>query len=323
MPIDFEPDMMESAVRDSLAGLCKRYCPESLARDETRDFPTIFWRALADYGLFSLATDEGAGGVVEIAAAGDVLGQALAPGPLAETLFAVQILPSTDLPDVLSGDRIVSLGTPPLMPWANAATIFLTSDGETVWRLAKVHKTIECVEMLGGGDWGRVELVPAQSLGSAHRATIIHDVFTAAYLAGAARKLVGGASEYVANRRQFGKTLSQFQAVSHPLAQCAIRLRAASALARIAAHEAQIGAPNAIVTAASARISAENAALESAYACHQAYGAMGITADGPVYFVSQRIRQWVNRQWDAGARARRLERAFLPGDLSEVQDTVR
>jgi alkylation response protein AidB-like acyl-CoA dehydrogenase len=319
MSIDFEPDEMESAVRESLTGLCRQFCPESLARDETRGFPVALWRALADYGLFSLALSDGAGGIVEIAAAGDVLGKALAPGPLAETFFAAQVLPAADLAEILSGERIVSLGTPPLMPWANAASVFLACDGENVWRLEKAHKTIEFVEMLGGGDWGHVELVRSQDIGRAERAIVVHDIFLAAYLAGAARKLVGGASEYVANRRQFGKTLSQFQAVSHPLAECAIRLRAASTLARIAAHQAQAGLPDAALTASCARASAENAALQSAYVCHQAYGAMGITADGPVYFVSRRLRQLASRRWSTSARPNDIERSYLPAGSSQLQ----
>lgn len=314
MTIDFEPDELESAVADSLAALCRQHCPESLARSDPRDFPRDLWAALAEFGLFTLGTPDGVGGMVELCAAGAALGAAVAPGPLAATAFAMQVLPAAERARVAEGQAIVSLCAPPLAPWPDLADIFLETDGETVWTLEKTG-TVEALESLGGEPWGRTEMKRAQELGPASQALAAQDIFLAGYLPAAARKLLHDASAYVSSRRQFGKTLSQFQGVSHPLAECAIRARAAATLARIAAHELEVGAPTAALKSASARLAAEQAAMQTVYACHQSYGAMGMTVDGPVYYISRRLRQLANQQQIGGqARLRAIESTYLEGE---------
>ena len=43
--------------------------------------------------------------------------------------------------------------------------------------------------------------------------------------------------------------------------------------------------------AAGAVISARRAALKSAFTCHQVFGGIGVTLEGPAYHYSRRIRQ--------------------------------
>lgn len=316
MTIDFEPDETESAVRDALAGLCRQHCPESLVRASGSDFPVELWAALADFGLFSLATSDGIGGAVELAAAGDVLGAMVAPGPLAAAIFAAAVLPEAERAAVIGGAEIPVICAPPLAPWPDVASIFLETDGDQAWRLQPSGEP-QRVETVGGEPWARLDLNRTADLGSAQAAGAVHDIFLGGYLCGAARKLLREASGYVANRRQFGKTLSQFQAVSHPLAEAAILVRAASTLARIAAHEFDLGQPSAGASAAIARLSAQNAALKAVYVAHQTYGAMGMTVEGPVYYVSRRLRQIVNQQTGNAPRLKAIERGYLGGDLPD------
>lgn len=318
MTIDFEPDETESAVLDALGGLCRQHCPDSLVRADDGAFPTGLWAALADFGLFTLGAADGLGGIVEIAAAGDVLGGCVAPGPLGATFFAAQLLSELERDLLVSGRAIASLVAPPLIPWPDAATLLIETDGERAWRAA-VDGPVERLETLGGEPWGRASIRRTGDFGAAGRAGAVHDVFMAAYLAAAARKLLRDASDYVSNRRQFGKTLSQFQAVSQPLAECAIRVRAASTLARIAGHELDENAADAVATAACARLSAEGAALKTVYVCHQSYGAMGMTVDGPVYYVSRRIRQLANLQKGLWPKLRTIEAGYADADLPELR----
>lgn len=318
MTIDFEPDETEASVADALEALCRQYCPEDVARAGGEQFPTALWAALAEFGLFTMATDDGAGGVVELQAAGRVLGAAVAPGPLAHTLFAMQVLPEADRAKVAAGEAIVALSDPPLAPWADTAQIFLGTDGATAWRYER-DGAVDLTPTLGGERWGRVSLRRAGDLGPAERASTVHDIFLASYLAAAARKLLHDASAYAGNRRQFGKTLSQFQGVTHPLAECAIRLRAASTLSRIAAFQADTDAPQARFTAACARMSAEAAALRTAYVCHQSYGAMGVTADGPVFYISRRIRQLASQNLGGAERLKAVEAAYRQPAAAPLQ----
>jgi alkylation response protein AidB-like acyl-CoA dehydrogenase len=310
MTIDFEPEETEEAVRDAMSGLCRQHCPEDLARAGGTEFPTALWAALANFGLFGLAASQDMGGAVALAAAAEVLGAAVAPGPLASAVFAAALLPEPERTAVVGGEQVAVICAPPLAPWPDKASILLETDGDRAWRL-EVAGDLRRVETLAGETWGRGELRRAADLGSAKSAAAAHDVFLAGYLAGAARKLLREASAYVSNRRQFGKTLSQFQAVSQPLAEAAIQLRAATTLTRIAAHEFDIGQPSAGMNAAIACRSAQNAALRSAYVAHQAYGAMGMTVEGPVYYVSRRIRQLVNEQTGKASRVLAIEAGYL------------
>jgi len=79
--------------------------------------------------------------------------------------------------------------------------------------------------------------------------------------------------------------------VALPLAQAQIQLDAAAALARVAAWEIDAACPTAAVRAAAARVSACRAGLLAAYTCHQTFGAMGAMLEGPVFYISRRLRQ--------------------------------
>ncbi len=129
----------------------------------------------------------------------------------------------------------------------------------------------------------------------AGRGFTISNISTAAYLASAAWRLLTDASAHAATRKQFGKTLGEFQAVAHPLADCAIGLTAAQALARAAASNFDSAGTGALheasCLAAGAVMSARRASLNAAYVCHQVFAGIGITLDGPAFHISRRIRQ--------------------------------
>jgi len=84
--------------------------------------------------------------------------------------------------------------------------------------------------------------------------------------------------------------------VAHPLADGWVQLAAAATLARAAAFRfdragAASPGPDAIAAVGAARLSAARAAATAAQVCHQVFGAIGITLEGPVFHVSRRIRQ--------------------------------
>jgi alkylation response protein AidB-like acyl-CoA dehydrogenase len=89
-------------------------------------------------------------------------------------------------------------------------------------------------------------------------------------------------------RTQFGRAIGEFQAVSHPLANASLRLRAAHALVLSGAGAHDSSSP---ALAAAARLSATRAVLDAAHTAHQTFGALGITIEGPVFALARRIRQ--------------------------------
>lgn len=175
--------------------------------------------------------------------------------------------------------------------------------------LARPRGAVEPLDTLGGEPWGRVDLERERELEGVGRGLDRARIVSAALLAGLGRRLVDDASEHARTRRQFGRTLGEFQAVAHPLAQRAIELDASAALARVAALHHDEGAPAAPALAAAARLAARGAALEAAATAHQVFGAVGVTVEGPAFFASRRVRQLASAPLgDAPARETVLAR---------------
>jgi alkylation response protein AidB-like acyl-CoA dehydrogenase len=98
-----------------------------------------------------------------------------------------------------------------------------------------------------------------------------------------------------------------------------MHLDAAAGLARSAAcvfdDDENAGAASVRPPAAAARMSASRAAVTAANTCHQLFGALGITMEGPVFHVTRRIRQLVSQPpREDSARAAVLELFAFEGE---------
>ena len=289
--LDLAFDDAQQAIADAVGQFCAERGTPAAVRAQDGRFPAELWRELAELGVLAQLTPEAEGGALELVAALEPLGRAAFPGPLAATFFATQVLPEAERREVAAGRAVVSLGTPPLLPWAPCAHVFLELDGATVHRAEPIGE-VAPVETLGGEPWGRVELRRVAELPGAARARRVFAVVSAAYLASAGLRLVEDTAEHARTRRQFGRAIGEFQAVSHPLADAWIALDGARGLARAAAwHLDQGGEAQAQRFAAAALVCARREAVSAAHRCHQLFGAIGITVDGPAWFASRRIRQ--------------------------------
>jgi alkylation response protein AidB-like acyl-CoA dehydrogenase len=293
--LDLAFDDAQQAIHDALSQFCRDRCGDAVVKAAAREFPLGLWQEMAGLGVLALATPQGDGGAGELVAAAEALGRAVFPGPLAASVLAAQLLPPREREAVVGGATLVALGRPPLLPFAPLAGIFVELEGERA-HLARPKGAVEPLETLGGEPWGRLALERIAPLGDARRALALHDVVLAAYLAAAGARLVDDAAEHARTRRQFGRAIGEFQAVAHPLADCWIQLASANGLARGAAFRFDRSKPGeacpaAITAASAARLSAARAALAAAHTCHQVFGAIGITLEGPAFHVSRRIRQ--------------------------------
>jgi alkylation response protein AidB-like acyl-CoA dehydrogenase len=290
--LDLNHDDGDRELALSVGRFCERHLAERRAAiDATgRPLPDI-WGGLAEIGVLGLATPEGGGGAASVVAAMEVLGGALAPGPLVATFVATQLVPPAERKAISNGEALVSFGSPPLLPWAAVADVFVELDGDHAW-LSRPRGAVEPVATIGGEPWGRARLERVDQLGPAGRALAFGDAALAAYLAGAGDRLLRIAADYAHDRVQFGRSIGEFQAIAHPLANCRMRLDAARVLARLAAHTLDGGdVEGARAAAATARLSAGAAALDTAFRAHQTLGAMGFTAEGPLADSAPRIRQ--------------------------------
>ena len=307
--IDLEYDADQSALADTVRRWCEHHAPDTVVRELDGQFPRPLWDGLAELGVLGLGTAEGGGGALEIAAAMEQLGAANVPGPLAATFIATHLLAPDERIAVASGELVVSVGSPPLMPWARAASVYIELDEEEAWR-AHAESKMEPVETLGGEPWGRVTLRRDERLDGVSRALAVGDIALGAYLGGAGGRLLHVATDYARDRVQFGRPIGDFQGVAHRLADVHLRLTAARHLVRLAAHALDSGSADAVTDAARARLSATRAGLDAAYAAHQTLGAMGFTVEGPVAGVARRIRH-VSLLPPGPARAREVVLARL------------
>ena len=322
MSVDLAWDDGQQAIVDALGQFCRDRCGDEVTRTQSDAFPTALWSELAGLGVLAIGTPEGDGGPCEIAAAMEALGRAVFPGPLVASFFATQILPPEERCAVADGQAVVSMGTPPLMPWAPHATLFIELARGRAWLArSRTERPIAVESTLGGEPWGQVSLERERELEGAARAHSIAQMALAAYLAAAGQRLVADAAEHARTRTQFGRAIGEFQAVAHPLADCHMRLSAAVTLARAAACELREGGDRTAALCAGARLSASAAALEAAHACHQVFGAIGITLEGPAFHVSRRIRQVASLPPGAApARGAVLDDVGLPADARPARE---
>ena len=296
MSLDLTFSDEQAGILDAIRKFTKERCPGETVRELAGKFPTELWAELAELGVLPIATEDGGGGALEVVAAMEALGAAVFPGPLAETFLATQILEGDELQEVGAGESIVSLSAAPrgdalsLVPWPEQAKVSLQIDGTNIYRCKTVGSP-EMVTSLGGDPYGRVKLERTGEVKNAARGLALFDIAVSAYMAAAGDDLVEVTAEHARTRKQFGRTLGEFQAVAHPLAESSIALSASRTLARAAACAFDEGRDDANGLAAGARLSARKSALFTVYASHQIFGAMGITLEGPVYHVSRRSRQ--------------------------------
>jgi alkylation response protein AidB-like acyl-CoA dehydrogenase len=310
LSLDYNED--QAAIHAAVDRFCVQQNVAQVARQSGQPFPHKLWRELAGLGVF-YPTAPGypdAGGALAVCAIAEALGRHVFPGPVTATYIAIQVVPPEAAQGLLDGRDLVSLSSTgsALLPFGPDANLFLASDGSYIAK-ARAPDDIEPVATLGGETWGRATLSADKTLPGAEHAFVIGNIATAAYLASAARQLLHDASAYAATRRQFGKTLGEFQAVSHPLADCAIGLTAAQTLARAAAanfDSIDAGVSQAAEVAAAALLSARRASLQTAFVCHQVFAGIGITLEGPAFHISRRIRQLASTPPVAGAREQEL-----------------
>ena len=273
----------------SVRGLCDRM---GTGQDFTEHdpLPEDFWTGLGDLGVLGLGTETVGGGTIEIVAAMEQLGASGAPGPLVGTFVAGVLLPADELDPVASGEVLVAVGRAGLFPWAPRAGLFIELDDDSAWLGVPVGD-IDPVDTTAGEPWGRLELSRDHPLGDPGPAIARGDAALAAYLVGAAQRLLEISVEYAKDRHQFGKPIGTFQAVAHPLADSSVALGAAQTLTRTAAFHLDQGDGAGLAASSLARLSATRAAQQTAYRAHQVFGAMGFTIEGPVAYLGHRIRQ--------------------------------
>ena len=313
-------------LRTILADTCTRLFTDRVTQDlleqaEKGTWPGDLWQAVEESGLSLPQIPEahgGAGGswedaqVVLFAA-----GRFAVPLPIGETMIAAWLLAEAGLDVPLGpltvapvhlGDRLALArvgdgwtlsGTATRVPWGGAAghvVVAVEGEGGPVVALVKQgHARVEgdvnlALEPRDTLVFDRAPVVAAGPARAGASPWSLGALIRSAQMAGGLEALLAKSVKYVTERRQFGRPLSQFQAVQQNLAVLAGHTAAAGMAAQKAFHAMPRG--DAGFEIAVAKIRTGEAAGIGAGIAHQAHGAIGFTYEHTLHFNTRRLWSW-------------------------------
>jgi acyl-CoA dehydrogenase len=213
-------------------------------------------------------------------------------------------------------------GTAALVPWAQvAAAVVLAVCAADALHVGIMHEPeIEAGHNLAGEPCGTIEFViSADQLIALPRPTAdelscrgawARCCQTTGALDAAAELTVAHTRE----RSQFGRPLSAFQAVQHALATMAgdiERARAVTTLAVAAADEYGFAAPQTRHAVTVAKVVLGQVVDPVTTIAHQLHGAIGVTAEHPLWLATLRAQAWIDEFGSTTEHAHRLGAAGI------------
>jgi len=320
--------------------------PEIIAASENGQFPEALWAAVEEAGLPRAAVPEAQGGAG--AALGDALavlalaGRFAAPIPLAETVLSGWMLSGAGLsvPEgplsvapVGKGEVVtiraeagghVLAGAASPVSWAGRAkaVAVLAADGAGGHWVACVTPgdlRKDCAANLAGEPRERVvldgvrlgagDVAAAPAWISPESLRLLGALARSLQMAGALERTFEHTVRYTSERVQFGRALSQFQAVQQQIALMGGDVAAARVAADAALDAVDAVGPQNLWAArreiASAKVRAGLAIPAVVPPAHQLHGAMGFTQEYPLHHATRRLWAWRDEfgaedEWSAG-----------------------
>ncbi len=304
---------MRTLILDTAERIFRDICDQALVdKAEKGEWPAGLWQTLEESGLTQASVPEergGAGGTI-----GDGLyflkasGRYAAPLPLAETLIAGVLLAEAGA-DVPAGPLAIApvrkgeviefkdgklSGTAARVPFARAATAIVVATDAGLAVVDPASVKIEQDKSMAGEPRDTVVFdgAAATIVGQipAGRLWQLGALVRSVQMAGALEAILAMSVQYVQDRKQFGRTLSKFQAIQQSLAAMAGQVAAASMAADTAIEATEAGDGTVAIAVAKARVG--EAAGVAAELAHQAHGAIGFTHEYALHQFTRRLWAW-------------------------------
>jgi alkylation response protein AidB-like acyl-CoA dehydrogenase len=261
------------------------------------------WGSLVDLGwpgLFIAEEHGGMGlGMVELAVVAEELGYALARTPLQSSWAAALLVHDGDVLSALaSGSERGTIAEDGLAFDAEGADVLVTGEGWTRDFSAAPVDGLDLTRPL-------FEVSPGSTPEAADRVQLM----LAAESVGIAQRCLELSVEYAKERRQFGKPVGSFQAVSHMCAQMLLETESARSLVLNAAWCLDHAPDDAPLAVAMAKAYASDAGVRVAGTAIQVHGGIGMTWEHDLHLFLRRAQ--VNAQSFSPARACRERVAEL------------
>src|ERR687891_597267 len=275
-----------------------------LAEAERYDDET--WKEVSELGWPGIFIGEEHGGqglgTVELIILMEELGYALAPLPFLSNAAAGLVLEAAGsdeqkerwLPGIASGEQrgtvglVKDDGEAKLVPDADSAAVILLlgHDGARVVEAGKAEiepvdttRRFSRVRADGAGDALEGDRIPGISRVA---------VALAAELTGIAQRAMEMAVEYARERKQFGRPIGSYQAVSHRCAQMLLETEGARSAVYYAAWASDNEPETAPLAASMAKAYASDAGLRVTGASLQVHGGIGFTWEHDLHFFLKR-----------------------------------
>jgi alkylation response protein AidB-like acyl-CoA dehydrogenase len=240
------------------------------------------WSELAELGWLGVSVAEEDGGVgltfVEEAILLEELGYALYPGPYLATIgFALGTLGPEDRAAVAAGTVKWSAEVNGLTPWLGSVDKVVDMDGSALDARGEELPTVDPSRPVGRLE--RTNGTPLPGSRDIPRARTA----MAAEAVGVAQRVLELGIEHATTRKQFGKPIGVYQAVSHQLANTYADVELARSLVYWAAWCVAEDDEQAPVAAAAAKAFAAEAAVAACERSIQVHGGTGFTWEHPLH----------------------------------------
>ena len=310
MNFDFTDDQ-QAIKRTANEMLTARFKPERMRElAEAEKYDDDAWKEMCELGWAGIFIDEDHGGqglgIVELVILMEELGYALAPVPFlsnAAAGLALQFAGTDEqkerwLPGIASGEA--------------RGTVGMLRDGEA--RLVPDADSAEVIVMIGFDgstsvvEAGSAEIEPLETMDRTRRFARVRadggeplggDCFAAgdriatavaAETVGVAQKAMEMAVEYARERKQFGRAIGAYQAVSHRCAQMLLEVESARSGAYYAAWCADAEPESLPAAASGAKAYSSDAGWRVCGSSLQVHGGIGFTWEHDLHFFLKRAK---------------------------------
>ena len=278
---------------DTAEKIFSDHCNKSLwDATEQGAFPTELWHQLTENGFHQLGSPNSGTQTKDLFAFLKVCGRFAAPLPMAEILQANQWLGASSLAQGFASIGIQATDSLVQVPWGRQAALTIGveagSHEVSVFNTATLQQRGANLAgeardtMIAGAASQRVELDDAPYTQMALARTNL--------MAGCLQAVLDLGLQFAAERSQFGRSVSKFQAIQHSLAVVGAEVAASQRAADAGVDAMGTERFEQEVAAAKARVG--EAVGIVAEQVHQVHGAMGYTYEHRLHHFTRRLWAW-------------------------------
>lgn len=316
--MDLSLDESRSILERTLREFFDRECPATLVREcETSGFSPELWRRFAELGAPAMGLPEQAGGLgqdlLDLCLVAQAAGRVLAPLPFADVATCGRLLAELDvnhpaLPGIANGDKLFSLCPADAGPqaavlaWGSVADSVLVYEQDTLMlletdnvapiNLHNVGSSATALWPLAGDRSARTLCSGEQALSLYQTARAEWKLLTAASLVGLAQQALQIGVDYAVGREQFGSPIGSYQAIAHPLADCATRVDGAELLVWESAWARHADPSRFEMLCSMALLFAAETAQQTASASLHTHGGYGFSEEYDIQLYYRRAFAW-------------------------------